>query len=274
MKLSVITINYNNRDGLRKTIESVVNQTYKDFEYIVIDGGSTDGSVDVIKEYADKIDYWVSEPDKGIFNAMNKGVKVAKGEYLIFMNSGDMFFNAEIIDNVFSLNIKEDIVCGDMALSIGDVKYVPKELTMEFFYKSSLSHQASFIKRDVQLCFPYDETKKIVSDWRFYIESIVLNNASYRKIDLIVSLFDFGGVSNTQREVEMLERQSVLRELIPLCILKDYEQNENIKFRKFFSMVEKTNFRKLIYSICVIIVTVISFFTGSKWVRNFNVLEK
>ena len=89
MKLSVITINFNNRDGLRKTIESVVNQTYNDFEYIIIDGGSTDGSVDVIKEYADRIDYWVSEPDKGIYNAMNKGIDVAKGEYCIFMNSGD-----------------------------------------------------------------------------------------------------------------------------------------------------------------------------------------
>ena len=83
MKLSVITINYNNRDGLKKTIESVVNQTYKDFEYIIIDGGSTDGSVEVLKEYSDKIDYWVSEPDKGIYNAMNKGIDIAKGEYVM-----------------------------------------------------------------------------------------------------------------------------------------------------------------------------------------------
>jgi glycosyltransferase involved in cell wall biosynthesis len=89
MKLSVITINYNNAIGLRKTIESVVNQTFRDYEYIIIDGGSTDGSVDVIKEYADKIDYWVSEPDKGIYNAMNKGVAAAHGEYTNFLNSGD-----------------------------------------------------------------------------------------------------------------------------------------------------------------------------------------
>ena len=101
MKLSVITINFNNRDGLRKTIESVVKQTYKDFEYIIIDGGSTDGSVDVIKEYADKIDYWVSEPDKGIYNAMNKGIDVAKGEYCIFMNSGDVFFSNDVYNEVY-----------------------------------------------------------------------------------------------------------------------------------------------------------------------------
>ena len=87
MKLSIITINYNNCDGLRKTIESVIAQTTRDFEYIVIDGGSTDGSVDVIKEYADYIDYWVSEPDKGIYNAMNKGTRAAHGDFLLFLNS-------------------------------------------------------------------------------------------------------------------------------------------------------------------------------------------
>ena len=113
MKLSVITINFNNRDGLRKTIESVVNQTFKDFEYIIIDGGSTDGSVDVIKEYADRIDYWVSEPDKGIYNAMNKGIDVAKGEYCIFMNSGDCFYVNDVYENVFRELDGVDIIIGD-----------------------------------------------------------------------------------------------------------------------------------------------------------------
>ena len=90
-KISIITINYNNCEGLRRTIESVVNQTCRDFEYIIIDGGSTDGSVDVIKRYADNIDYWVSEPDKGIYNAMNKGIRMATGDYVQILNSGDMF---------------------------------------------------------------------------------------------------------------------------------------------------------------------------------------
>ena len=101
MKFSIITINYNNCEGLRRTIESVVNQTCHDFEYIIIDGGSTDGSVDVIKQYADQIDYWVSEPDKGIYNAMNKGVAVAKGEYCLFLNSGDSLHNNSALAKVF-----------------------------------------------------------------------------------------------------------------------------------------------------------------------------
>lgn len=96
-KFSIITINYNNKEGLRKTIESVVGQSFRDFEYIIIDGGSTDGSIEVIKEYAGKVDYWVSEPDKGIYHAMNKGVLQAHGEYLNFMNSGDEFYNNGVL---------------------------------------------------------------------------------------------------------------------------------------------------------------------------------
>jgi glycosyltransferase involved in cell wall biosynthesis len=100
MKLSIITINYNNAEGLKRTIESVTGQTFRDFEYIVIDGGSTDGSTDVINEYADHISYWVSELDKGIYNAMNKGVAAAHGEYCNFLNSGDIYYNNEILANV------------------------------------------------------------------------------------------------------------------------------------------------------------------------------
>ena len=99
--LTIITINLNNSIGLRKTIESVISQTYNDFEYLIIDGGSIDGSVDVIKEYADRISYWFSEPDKGIYNAMNKGILKAKGQYLQFLNSGDYLVNKNVIENVF-----------------------------------------------------------------------------------------------------------------------------------------------------------------------------
>ena len=112
MKYSIITINYNNKDGLEKTILSVINQTCQDFEYIIIDGGSTDGSVDVIKKYADRIDYWVSEPDKGIYNAMNKGIIKAKGEYLNFMNSGDCFYDNEVLSNVYQNGMCSEMIVG------------------------------------------------------------------------------------------------------------------------------------------------------------------
>ena len=119
-KLSIITINRNNAAGLRKTIESVVSQTYTDFEYIIIDGASTDGSVEVIKEYAEATLpcgeglgerlYWVSEPDKGIYNAMNKGILKAQGEYLLFLNSGDWLVDKDVIKSFIDLNIINDIV--------------------------------------------------------------------------------------------------------------------------------------------------------------------
>ena len=92
-KLSIITINYNNLEGLKRTVESVINQTSKEFEYIVIDGGSNDGSGAYIESKSEHIDYWVSEPDKGIYNAMNKGIAKASGEYLLFLNSGDHLFS-------------------------------------------------------------------------------------------------------------------------------------------------------------------------------------
>lgn len=98
MKLSIITINFNNEKGLKKTLESVSIQTYKNFEFIIIDGGSTDNSVNIIKEYQPIITYWLSEPDKGIYNAMNKGIAQAHGEYCIFMNSGDTFYDASTIE--------------------------------------------------------------------------------------------------------------------------------------------------------------------------------
>ena len=104
MKYSIITINYNNRDGLEMTINSVLEQTYKDFEYIIIDGGSTDGSLEVIKKHAAQIDYWVSEPDNGIYNAMNKGIRKATGDYLNFMNSGDTYHTSSVLGDIANLD--------------------------------------------------------------------------------------------------------------------------------------------------------------------------
>ena len=110
MRYTIITINYNNKEGLERTIKSTAKQTFKNFEYIVIDGGSTDGSVEVIKQYASEIDFWVSEKDNGIYHAMNKGVSHAHGDYLLFMNSGDTFHSPDVLNSV--AEYQEDIICG------------------------------------------------------------------------------------------------------------------------------------------------------------------
>ena len=180
MKLSVITINYNNCDGLRKTIESVVNQTCRDFEYIIIDGGSTDGSVDVIKQYADKIDYWVSEPDKGIYNAMNKGIAVAHGEYLNFMNSGDCFYESTVVENVLPHLCSADFYVGNIYVDNNGHRTkdtMPQEFTPSIVLSrlvfSWIPHQASFIKKNAFNKYGYYcEDLRIISDFLYATMSV------------------------------------------------------------------------------------------------------
>lgn len=222
-KFSIITINLNNREGLKKTIESIVNQTCKDFEYIVIDGGSTDGSVDIIIAYSAKIDYWVSEPDKGIYNAMNKGILKATGEYCNFMNSGDCFHQKDVLEKVYS-ECQEDIVVGKMM--IGDnpfpFGYPFQDISMVHFIRSSILHQASFIRRSLLFNNLYDEHYSIVSDWKFFIEVLIFQNHSFKNINIIIADFDDSGISNSHYSINKYERNKVLTEMLPERIYKDY----------------------------------------------------
>jgi glycosyltransferase involved in cell wall biosynthesis len=130
-KLSIITINYNDVLGLKRTLESVTGQIYSNFEYIVINGGSTDGSKELLEKYTDKISYWVSEPDQGIYHAMNKGIEKASGEYLLFMNSGDLFYNSGILKEVVDHISKYDLIYFDILIRDGNKEYpkvFPKNL--------------------------------------------------------------------------------------------------------------------------------------------------
>ena len=244
MKFSIITINYNNCEGLWRTIESVVNQTCRDFEYIIIDGGSTDGSVDVIKRYADNIDYWVSEPDGGIYNAMNKGVAVAKGEYCLFMNSGDCLYNDSVIERVYEIaDFNSDIIAGDVARN-GAICDSPNEITGVFMVKSALCHQAAFIKTETLRRLPYDESLKIVSDWKHMFQLIVIANGSYQHVKVVICEYDTTGFSAINWQVLADEREQVLSELLPSLVRKDYQvflQNEEIHNRspKLFDLFSK-----------------------------------
>lgn len=221
MKLSIITVNYNDAEGLERTIKSVIAQTFKDYEFIIIDGGSTDGSVDVIKKYKGHINYWVSESDGGIYPGMNKGLRQAKGDYLNFMNGGDCYHSDDVLEKIFSLNTNADIITGTHAenglRNIGE-----GGVTMLDLYKWAIDHQASFIRREIALCHPYDEKYRIVSDWKFFIEALILDNCSFYYTDLIVVDVDMTGVSNTNLVLDKQEREIVLREFLPERVLKDY----------------------------------------------------
>lgn len=221
MKYSIITINFNNREGLRKTIESVIAQTFEDFEYIVIDGGSTDGSVDIIKEYADRINYWVSEPDKGIYNAMNKGIVKTHGEYLNFMNSGDCFHNNKVLQEIMPY-LDSDIVTGKTYYEGGIHGFYKKDVTMLDFFKGSLEHQATFIKKDLFTNKLYDESFKIISDWIFFVDTLIYGNATFHNTDIIICKFESGGISMSSPKLVEEEGQKVFDKLFPQRIQNDY----------------------------------------------------
>lgn len=226
MKYSIITINYNNKKGLLNTLKSVVGQSYHDYEYIVIDGGSTDGSVEVIREYESHIDYWISEPDKGIYNAMNKGILQAHGEYLNFMNSGDSFHDPGVLEWVATQNSDYDIAIGNVhCLGINVIKCAPKdEISMMDLYRNHLSHQAAFIRRSLFMDGLYDESFKLVSDWSFFIEKLILKNCSYRYLDRVIANYDMKGVSTVEFTLLKEEEKKVLQSLFPERVLKDYEK--------------------------------------------------
>ena len=221
MKLSIITVNYNDSKGLERTINSVISQSFRDYEFIVIDGGSADDSVDVIKKYEQYIDYWVSEPDGGIYPGMNKGLRQAKGEYVNFMNGGDCFHSSDVLEKIFSMGIDADIITGNHAEN--GVRNVGQGgVTMLDLYKWAIDHQASFIRREVALRHPYDEKYRIVSDWKFFIEALILDNCSFYYTDTIVVDVDMEGISNTNFELDRKEREQVLKELFPQRVLEDY----------------------------------------------------
>jgi len=218
MKLSIITINKNNAAGLRKTIESVICQTFKDYEYIVIDGASSDDSVNVINEYYKHLTYFVSEPDDGIYYAMNKGIKAANGEYCLFLNSGDYLVSNSILEKAFEYNFFEDVVYGDAICK----NYIEEKILRK--YDSTLSvlnffpganwccinHQNSFIKKSLFFKFGFYRTDlKILSDQAFFVKVIFEGGSTYRYIPIAITVYDITGINiknatKTSEEIKML----------------------------------------------------------------------
>lgn len=252
MKYSIITVNYNNRDGLRRTIQSVINQTYTDYEYIIIDGGSDDGSVDVIKEYSSRITYWVSERDKGIYNGMNKGIVQSNGLYVNFMNSGDTFYNGDTLSRVDRLISNCDIAVGKDSHQNPITHEIfttilPTRMTMAAFYMWTLPHQSAFIRRSLFNGSPYDESLRIVADWKFYMDKIVYEGKSVQLLDLIICKREQEGLSISQVSKTLEERQKVLSMLLPQGIFEDYKtlgRLDRSTLYKLFSLLDQDRSRK------------------------------
>lgn len=215
MKLSIVTINYNNKVGLQKTIDSVICQTWKDYEWIIIDGGSTDGSKALIEQYQQNFAYWCSEPDKGIYHAMNKGIQKAKGKYLQFLNSGDTLHSSQVLEQVFAETLEDDIIYGELRYVTKDSRWIvryPQKLTLHYFLCQSIGHPASFIKATLFKENEYREDFKIISDWyNFYLW--FRDGKSFRKIDVVIADYDTTGISSVNIDQINHERDVVFNEL-------------------------------------------------------------
>ena len=255
-KLTIITINYNNLEGLKKTVESVVNQTWQEFEYVIIDGGSTDGSAEYIESQKEHIDYWVSEPDKGIYNAMNKGILKATGEYLLFLNSGDHLYSHTVLEENYTRIENYDLIYFNLQMAsekIVKVFSLPESLRFSDLFFQTLPHPATFIKKELFITVGlYDENLKIVSDWKFFILALFKHKCSCKKIDIIVATFYLGGLSSQIDYSE--ERSQVMEEYFKEHIMDCEELNVNRKLLntnrfKMLSEIEKTVIGKKIISI-------------------------
>lgn len=206
-KVSIISINFNHRQGLQHTIESVIGQTYPLIEYIVIDGGSVDGSRNLLEQYGEKMAYWVSEKDGGIYDAMNKGAEKATGDYLLFLNSGDYLSSKHIIQDVFQDDHTADLLIGRQ-LYIDQYQKVSKspklhieEIGMKFFLSSTLPHQSTFIKRDLlKKTSGYRVEYRVSADWVFWIQAVVENCCSLEILPQSVSYMEAGGISTDMKK--------------------------------------------------------------------------
>lgn len=266
MKLSIITINRNNAVGLRKTIESVLSQTYRDIEYIIIDGASTDNSVDVIRKsvlQAEGLDMkWISEPDKGIYDGMNKGIEIALGkrivdafnrskqredknkvlpDYVWILNSGDCAAAPDVVEKMMTIlnEGKIDLLMGNIVRILPNNKkqYAPlpvkrmkdekpcsMDVSMLTFYIGTVPQDAAFVRRDLFEKYGYfDDKQKIVSDWKLYLNMIALGGVQPMYVNIDVVLFDMSGVSNANMERRNAEKRAYLEEILPASVLQDFD---------------------------------------------------
>ena len=277
-KLTIITINYNNASGLRKTVESVLNQTSKEFEYIIVDGSAPHppkGGVSdraVIESFVKNVEgqeigftlcTWLSpeggvgggfysEPDSGIYNAMNKGIRMAKGEYIHFLNSGDWLVDEFVVERMLKelrsfelgvlskeLGVKSpeivearpiDIFVGNkiMVRPDGKVRYGRNDkrpVTAFTFYRSTIEHTSAYIRRAMfDVVGMYDETLRIVSDYKWYFDAVLNHNALVVFTDTYVSYFDNTGISSTNLTLDKAERRQVLEQMLPTAVLADYDR--------------------------------------------------
>lgn len=227
--IDIVTINLNNKEGLERSMKSVLSQSFFHLiNYIIIDGGSTDGSKKLIEQYQHNLHYWCSETDTGIFNAFNKAIDHLTGDYVLFLNSGDYLHSDTTIEEIYD-KLDADIVYGDEMMfkytNMAMVNYTnfrpvqeqlskyPVHLDEGFFKRSALPHQSTFIKVSLQKQHKYDESCVIAGDWKFTREVIMENGATYKHVPMIVSHYGLDGISSRKYDVFVQEKNNYYKQL-------------------------------------------------------------
>ncbi|WP_061206520.1 glycosyltransferase family 2 protein [Leptospira santarosai] len=251
-KISIITINLNNREGLRKTLESIRSQTYGNYELVIIDGGSTDGSFEDLKSNEDLIHRYVSEKDKGIYNAQNKGITLSKGEYLIFLNSGDILLQKSVLFEISKfLEQKTDLVYGDILIDLKNDGFSERKYPdrLGYFYWSikSLCHQAVFIRKSLFEQYGYyDEEYRFAADFEFFHRFWFQKSIIIKHAPVFVTLYDFGGVSAQPKNRKQIaeEYRKIKRKYFPFWAYLIYRINSYL-----FEKLINTLFGKVLFKI-------------------------
>ena len=287
MKLSIITINYNNAAGLKKTLDSVASQTCSDFEHIIVDGASTDGSVDIIREYENTLAFshpplasrltWISEPDTGIYNAMNKGVRMAEGEYTLMLNSGDYLVNNHVIEKIIPLLDSTDIIQGNTIEEYPDKTmrnrgYGKSDIDFFDVMKGHFLHQAAFCRKDLFDRYGmFDESYRIIGDTKFFMVCLGKENASFKYINLDISNYDMTGITaETTGKWVQLRKTEVNRmrnELYSKRLNHFFEEND-----KKIRLYDKLHHHKWIWYLVMAIAHIHDFIYTSNTTINKEIL--
>ena len=247
--ISIITVNYNNLDGLKKTFKSVQDQEGIDFEHIIIDGNSDDGTKEYLDSIDHKVDYTISEPDSGVYHAMNKGIEKATGDYVLFLNSGDHFHATHSLKNAIPFLNQKDIIYFDLQVIENEnifIKTYPDVLSFSYFVEDTLPHPATFIKKSVfETVGLYDQNLKILSDWKFFIHAICKYGFSYKKVSEPLSTFYIGGMSSDPKNyaLKVKEREQVLEQDYAVY-LKDI--TDTIKNKRIITTFKKSKIIQLL----------------------------
>lgn len=241
MKISIVTIVYNSVLYIEKTILSVINQTYPNIEYIIIDGGSTDGTLEIIKKYSNRINLLISEKDNGIYDAMNKGIVHASGEWINFMNSGDSFYNNNVIDSVvkYLQNSNCEILYGDVNKIFEWGETIVKPYDLKYLKNHMIfSHQSCFVKTELAKHYPFGNKYKIAEDYNFFYNQYI-KNTNFLYIPICISNFDCINGLSTKMMLYAMKEDALINGSINKI-------NWNLNYLAFYIKIKIRSFFKTI----------------------------